>query len=162
MVTAVKIFLTFVCTSTMAVVLAQKPKPVVTKPAIFEKFTPPKLISQLGIRSDTVSVFLEEAKQLVKIPLKVTDGKKNNYTIASYHVQYRRRAVTEDEQTGKVSPIISSVSDFFKETPIPNRWSNILVEQMRVGEELFFYDIVAKDAAGRLMFAPVILIKIKK
>ena len=32
---------------------------------------------------------------------------------------------------------------------------------MRAGEELYFFDIVAKDAQGRLMFAPELRIKVK-
>ncbi|MBK8608629.1 MAG: hypothetical protein IPL84_01380 [Chitinophagaceae bacterium] len=154
MATAVKYILGFALSCTITAATAQKPKPTPAKPAGFQKFTPPKLISLLGINSDTATVFLEEARQLVKIPLKVTDDKKNVYSISSYHLQYRRRAVTEDEESGKVSPIMSAVSDVFRETPLPARWSKILVEQMRAGEELFFYDIVAKDDKGRLMFAP--------
>lgn len=158
--TTIKYFFVVALSFASASVLAQKPKPA-DKPATFQKFTPPKLSSMLGIRSDTSVVLREEAVQLVKLPLRITDDKKNPYTVSSYHVQYRRRGVTEDEGTGKVLPIISTVSDIFKETPLPERWTKILVEQMRAGEELFFYDIVAKDAQGRLMFAPELLIRIK-
>lgn len=157
----VKCFLVALFSISSTLVLAQKPKPATTKPATFQKFTPPKLISILGIRSDTAIVYKEEAIQLVKLPLKVTDSKKNVYTISSYHMQYKRLAVTEDEESGKVSQIFSTVSDLFTETPLPARWTNILTEQIRAGEQLFFYDIVAKDAQGRLMFAPNLTIKIK-
>ena len=142
-----------------SVVLAQNPTPGVTKP--IQKFTPPKLTTTIGIRSDSVTVFREEAVQLVTLPLRVTDEKKNVYTISSYRFMYRRRAVTEDEATGKVTPIVSNVSDLFRETPLPARWKNIIVEQIRAGEELYFFDIIAKDAQGRLMFAPTLSIKIK-
>ena len=74
---------------------------------------------------------------------------------------YKRRAVTEDEQTGKVSPVMSNVSELFRTTPLSGIWLKTLTEQMRPGEELYFYDIVAKDAQGRLMFAPELRIKIK-
>jgi len=116
----------------------------------------------LGIRKDTVSVYVEEAVQLVKLPLKITDDKKNNYTISSYRLMYKRRAVTEDEATGKVTPVISNVSDLFRETPLPTLWIKILTEQMGPGEELHFFDIVARDLQGRFMFAPELLIQIKK
>ena len=142
--------------------MAQKPKPAAGKPATIQKFTPPKLTSMLGIRKDTASVYLEEAVQLVKLPLKVTDEKKNTYTISSYQCMYKRRAVTEDEQTGKVTPVISNVSDLFRETPLSAIWIKTLTEQMRPGEELHFFDIVAKDAQGRFMFAPELRILIKK
>jgi hypothetical protein len=161
--TIVKPVLTVVFLLTLTTILAQKPKPAATteNPATFQKFTPPKLTSMLGIRTDSASVFVEEARQLVALPLKVTDDKKNTYTISSYHVMYKRRAVTEDEETGKVTPIMSSVSDLFKTTPLPAIWIKTLTEQMRSGEELYFFDIVAKDAQGRMMFAPELRIKIK-
>ena len=56
---------------------------------------------------------------------------------------------------------MSNVSDRFNETPLPKLWRNILTEQMKPGEELYFFDIVAKDAQGRLMFAPDLRLKIK-
>ena len=161
MVQVVKILFAVVLSITLTTVIAQKPKPTAVKPTKFQKFTPPKLTSMLGIRTDTATVYREEAVQLVKLPLKVTDDKKNVYTISSYQLMYKRRAVTEDEQTGKVSPVISNVSDLFRETPLPALWIKILTEQMRAGEELYFFDIVAKDAQGRLMFAPELKIKIK-
>lgn len=151
----------FLCLS-LITVPAQNPKPTTAKPKSFQKFTPPRLISMLGIRTDTASVYVEEAVQLVRLPLKVTDDKKNVYTISSYRLMYKRRAVTEDEETGKVSPVMSNVSDLFRETPLPVLWIKILTEQMRPGEELHFFDIVAKDAQDRLMFAPELKIKIKK
>lgn len=161
MVTVVKLFLTVVLSISFATVLGQKPKPATAKPGTFQKFTPPKLTSRLGIRTDTASVYIEEAVQLVKLPLKITDDKNNIYTISSYQFMYKRRAVTEDEESGKITPITSKVSDLFRETPLPALWKKILIEQMRVGEELYFFDIVAKDEQGRLMFAPELLIKIK-
>ena len=158
----VKCILTIVFTLSLTTILAQKPKTAPAKPVTFQKFTPPRLTSMLGIRKDTVSVYVEEAVQLVKLPLKITDDKKNNYTISSYRLMYKRRAVTEDEATGKVTPVISNVSDLFRETPLPTLWIKILTEQMRPGEELHFFDIVARDPQGRFMFAPELLIQIKK
>ena len=138
---------------------AQNTKPATSK--TFQKFTPPKLTTALGIRTDSAVVEREEALQLVTLPLKITDAKKNVYTISSYQVTYKRKAVTEDEETGKVSPIMSNVSQLFKETPLPALWKNILTEQMRPGEELYFFDIIVKDAQGRVMYAPALSIKIK-
>ena len=142
-----------------SIVFAQKPKPVTAKTV--QKFTPPKITSALGIRSDTASVYREEAIQLITLPIKVTDAKKNVYSISSYQFMYKRRGVTEDEETGKVSPVMSMVSDLFRETPLPALWVKIISEQIKPGEELYFFDIVAKDAQGRLMFAPELKIKIK-
>jgi hypothetical protein len=141
---------------------AQKPKPAAAKPVGFQKYTPPKLSSMLGIRSDTATVYVEEALQLVRLPLKVTDDKKNVYTVSSYQAMYKRRAVTEDdEMSGKVTPVMSNVSDVFRTTPLPPLWIKTLSEQIRKGEELHFFDIIVKDAQGRLMYAPDLHIKIK-
>lgn len=161
MLTVVKLVLTVFFSATLMTAVAQKPKST-DKNVKIQKFTPPKLKTQLGIRFDTAYVFVEEAVQLVKLPLKVTDEKKNVYTISSYRMAYRRRAVTEDEESGKVSPIISNVSDLFRETPLPALWVKIISQQIRAGEEIYFYDIVAKDTQGRLMFAPELRIRVKK
>ncbi len=157
----VRFILTFFLCCCLTAVFAQTPKTPPAKPKAFQKFTPPKLTTALGIRKDSATVFLEEAVQLVKLPLKITDDKRNIYTISSYRAMYKRRGVTEDEQTGKVSPVMSNVSELFRTTPLSTLWIKILSEQMRPGEELYFYDIVAKDAQGRLMFAPELRIKIK-
>ena len=74
---------------------------------------------------------------------------------------YKKRAVTEDEGTGKVSPTTSSVAQLFRETPVTTLWQNILSEQLKPGDELYFFDIIVKDTQGRLMFAPDLKIKIK-
>lgn len=157
----VHIFLLFIFSLILTTTLAQKPKPVVAKPAVVQKFKPPKLFCSLGIRSDSAAVSVEEAVQMVKLPLKITDDKKNIYSISSYQLMYKRRGVTEDERTGKVSPTTSNVAQLFRETPVTTLWQDILAEQMRPGEELYFFDIIAKDVQGRLMFAPDLKIKIK-
>ena len=160
----IKLLFTVAFFLTVSVVFAQKPKPKPTtaaKPAGFQKFTPPKLTSMLGIRSDSAIVYREEALQLINLPLRVTDNKKGLYTISSYQVMYKRRAVTEDEKTGKVSPVTSTASDVFRTPKLSPIWIKILTEQMRAGEELYFFDIVAKDAQGRMMFAPELRIKVK-
>ncbi|MEZ5028666.1 MAG: hypothetical protein R2765_07755 [Ferruginibacter sp.] len=127
---------------------AQNTKPAASK--AFQKFTPPKLTTTLGIRSDSVMVVKEEAIQLVALPLKITDDKKNNYSISSYQLMYKRKAVTEDEETGKVTPVVSNVSDLFKVNLLPTIWKNILKEQLKPGDELFFFDIIVKDTQGRI------------
>ena len=162
----VRLIFTVICTLSLSALFAQKPKPVTSKPATakpgsFRHFTQPKLTSMLGIRSDSVTVLLEEAVQLVKLPLKVTDDKKNVYTISSYQAMYKRKGVTEDEASGKVTPTVNPVIDNFKTTPLSPIWIKILTEQLRAGEELYFFDIVVKDSQGRLMFAPELKIKVK-
>src|SRR5436190_22192801 len=85
----------------LVTVQAQKPKTPANTPGV-QKYKPPKLSSTLGIRSDSATVVVEEGVQLIRLPLKITDDKKSPYSISSYQVMYKRRAVTENEETGKV------------------------------------------------------------
>ena len=161
MVSIVRLLLLVCFSALLTTALAQKPKEGSVKPATVQKFKPPKLTCSLGIRTDSATIAVEEAVQLIRLPLKITDDKKSPYTISSYQLMYKRRAVTEDEQTGKAIPITSTVTDIFKTTPLSPIWIKILSEQLRTGEELYFSDIVVKDAQGRLMFAPDLRIKVK-
>jgi len=158
---AAKLILVILFLPILATVQAQKPKTPAAKPPVVQKFKPPKLTSILGNHSDSATVVVEEAVQLVRLPLKITDDKKNPYSISSYQVMYKRRGVTENEETGKVTPITSNVAALLRETPLPELWKKILTEQLRSGEEIFFFDIIARDAQGRYMFAPDLKIKIK-
>ena len=137
-----------------SLVAAQRLKPGKTKDVAVQKFKQPKLKSALGSRSDTVAVSIDEALQLINLPLTITDDKKSSYAISSYQCMYKRKAVTEDEESGKVSPVNSMVVNVFKTTPLSEIWRNTISGQLKTGEEIFFFDIVAKDAQGRLMFAP--------
>ena len=143
------------------VAVAQRPKPGTPKTTGTQKFKPPKLISALGNRSDTVSVSVDEATHLISLPLVITDDKKNSYTISSYQCLYNRKAVTEDEESGKVSPVNSIVAQVFKTTPLSDVWIKTISDQLKPGEEISFFDIVVKDAQGRLMFAPNIKLVVK-
>lgn len=148
---------------TMALsVSAQTPKPQkpVDKPVV-QKFKPPKLYTYLGIRTDSAEVVVEEALQLVRIPLRITDAQKNVYTISSYQLIYKKLGVTENEETGKTSPTTTISSDLFRSTPLPKVWSDNIAAQLKKGEELFFFDIIVKDNAGHLIFAPNLRLKIK-
>ena len=55
----------------------------------------------LGINTNGAAVTKEEAAQLIALPLKITDAKKNAYTIDSYQFLYKRKSVVQDEETGK-------------------------------------------------------------
>ena len=115
--------------STMAI--AQKPKPANT-----QKFVLPKLKIALGSRSDSVlTVSVDEAIDLINKPLTVTDDKKAVYTITSYQCLYKRKSVTEDEESGKVSPVSSMVAQTFKTTPLSAIWIKTISEQLKAGEE---------------------------
>jgi hypothetical protein len=130
--------------------IAQKPKPAST-----QKLVLPKLKTALSNRSDSiVTASVDETIQLVNQPLSITDNRKTVYTISSYQCMYKRKAVTENEETGKASPISSMVVNSFKTTPLSSIWIKTISEQLKAGEEIFFFDIVVKNADGRLMFAP--------
>jgi hypothetical protein len=138
--------------STVAV--AQRPKPGAAKDAGAQKFKPPKLKSMLGARSDTANVSVDEASRLISLPLIISDDKKTVYTVSSYQCLYKRKGVTEDEESGKVSPVTSVVAQVFKTTPLSDVWIKTIGDQLKSGEEISFFDIVVKDTQGRLMFAP--------
>jgi hypothetical protein len=136
------------------IAVAQNIKPVKANTATAQKFKQPKLKSALGSRTDSAVVSVDEAIQLVTLPIVITDDKKISYPISSYQCMYKRKGVTEDEVSGKVSPASSMVINLFKTTPLPELWKKIISEQLQPGEEIFFFDIVVKDTQGHLMFAP--------
>ena len=130
-----------------------------TKPVA--KYKVPKLFTQLGGFRDSVNVSVQEAENIIGQPLRIFDDKKGVYTISSYQFLYRKKGVTENEETGKVTPTTSIVSSRFKITPLPDTWTSQVREQVKPGEELFFFDVIAKDAQGRVMYAPNLKLMVK-
>ena len=118
-----------------------------------QKIKAPKLKTSLGNFSDSVVISVEQAKAILGGSLKVTDEKNNLLTITYYQFLYRRNAVTEDEQTGKLSPTKSMVSDYFTSTPLPEKWTRIISQDLTPGEELYFFDVIAKDSQGRPFYS---------
>lgn len=134
-------------------------KPVATA---VQKFKPPKLYTSLGSKKDTIiTLSIDETIALISQQLAVTDDKKGLYTLSSYQCLYKRKGVTEDEESGKVSPITSIVVQRFSTTPLSEIWRKTISEQLKAGEEISFFDIVVKDAQNRLMFAPGLKIVVK-
>lgn len=126
-----------------------------------QKFKPPKLHTLLDSYKDSTSVSAEEASRIIGLPLKIYDDKKVEYSISSYQFMYRKAGVTEDEQTGKLSPTTTISSDRFKISPLPQLWVNLIKEQVKKGEEFYFFDVIAKDTQGRVMYAPTLKITIR-
>ena len=126
-----------------------------------EKYIPPKTKVYLGTHADSAKLTEEEAKQLIRLPIRIMDDKNTVYTLSSYQFIYKRRIITEDEETGKTSASTSMVADVFKTTPLPDIWITTITDELQPGEELLFFDVVAKDAKGRLFFAPTLKIGIK-
>lgn len=118
------------------------------------KYKPPTLFTQLGIFRDSVKLNINDAVSVINQPLKIFDDKKLAYTVSSYQLMYKRKTVTEDEETGKVTPATSMVASQFTSTPLSEIWVNSVRAQMQPGEELLFFDVIAKDAQGRVMYAP--------
>ena len=137
---------------------AEAQKPVITKIA---KFKPPVVQTFLGINTNGAAVTNEDAAQLIALPLKITDAKKNAYTIDSYQFLYKRKSVIQDEETGKKQSTFTTVADIFKVTPLPKVWIDNLKGSFQKDEELYFFDIVVKDNTGRKFSAPDLKITIQ-
>src|SRR6185312_6255383 len=118
------------------------------------KFKPPVVKSYLGANTNGAAVTKEEASQLIALPLKITDEKKNTYTIDSYHFLYKRKGVVQDEETGKKSVTFTNLADMFKTTPLPKIWIDNIKDGFQKDEELYFFDIIVKDNKNRKFFAP--------
>ena len=120
-----------------------------------KKATPmPKVNTMLGQYKDTVRLNKEEVIQIIGMPLRIVDEKRVVYSIASYHVAYRRKAFVEDEETGKVKPTFSLASERFVSTPLNDIWINSIRSQVQSGEEIIFFDIIVKSPDGKVRFAP--------
>ena len=148
--------LIFIFVSTASSVIAQNP--VITKVA---KFKPPVVQTFLGTRTNGSTATKEEAGQLIALPLKITDAKKNTYIVDSYQFLYKRKSVVEDEETGKKQSTFTTVADRFKATPLPKVWIDNLQGGFQKDEELYFFDIVVKDNNGRIFPAPELRIIIQ-
>ena len=141
-----------------ATLIAAAQKPVIVKVA---KFKPPVVQTLLGVNTNGTAVTKEEADQLVALPLKITDAKKNDYKIDSYQFLYKRKSVVQDEETGKKQSTFTIVSDRFKTTPLPKIWIDNIKGRFQKDEELYFFDIVVKDNTGRIFSAPELKITIQ-
>lgn len=149
-----KIILLFTIFAGVAISSQAQSKSATRTTKLASKYKPPKLITLLSTYKDSAIVNAAEAEHIIAMPLRVLDDKKNVYTISSYQFLYRKKVVTEDEETGRVSPATSIISDRFKTSPLPEQWINKVREQIKAGELLYFFDIIAKDPQGRVMYAP--------
>lgn len=154
----------FVC-SFFSSVAQKTPKKPANKVTAAKGFKPPKLTTTLGIYKDSATIFVEEGLQLIATPLKITDDKGGKYTISSYQFMYKKIGVAveenEDGPTDKTKPTTSISADLFRATPLTKIWINTIQEQLKKGEEFYFFDVIVKDEQGRLMFAPTLKLKMK-
>ncbi|MEP7106686.1 MAG: hypothetical protein ABI760_01865 [Ferruginibacter sp.] len=141
------------------VVLAQKP----TKPGAppGTNYKKPLVKCYLGKATGNTTMKADEAKQIISLPLMITDDKNVNYVISSYQFAYSRTGLTEDEETGKTSAQSDMAADRFTTTPLPAVWQKNIIEGLHKGEELYFFDIIVFDKQGRRFFAPELKISIQ-
>ena len=125
------------------------------------KFKPPVVKTFLGRNSETDTVLIEEANQLINLPLRIIDDKNNAYTVTSYQFMYKKKSVIENEQTGRKEIVFTTVSDLFKTNPLPEIWRTNVGSSLQKDEELYYFDIIVKDKLNRKFFAPELKIKIK-
>lgn len=139
----------------------QAQKPLKKELPAAAKYKKPMVKSWLGKVNGTVTLSADAAKQLVTLPLTVTDDKNINYVISSYQFAYKRIGITEDEVTGKASPQTDMAADRFTVNPLPPVWQKNIIEGLHSGEELYFFDIIVFDKQGRRFFAPELKITIQ-
>ncbi|MFZ1530426.1 MAG: hypothetical protein WAT19_16850 [Ferruginibacter sp.] len=128
--------------------IAQKPA---AKPA--QKFKPPKLTTMLGEYKDSTSISPEKAAEIIALPLKIYDAKKKEYQVSSYQLAFKKAGVTEDEATGKTSPTSTVSAQLFTKTPVSLIWIKTIQAQIKAGDELWFFAVIAKDDKGRVMYS---------
>ena len=132
---------------------AQKKPAKKTETIAVQKFRAPKLQTYIDSYKDSVNVSADEALKIISLPLKIYDDKKNEYIISSYQFMYKKKVVTEDEKTGKITAASSIAADRFKISPLPDLWVNLIKQEVKAGEEFYFFDVIAKDTQGRVMYA---------
>ena len=155
---SLKYFLFTISFTTSAFISFSQDNPVITKVA---KFKPPVVKTFLGTNQNGALVTTDQASQLLSLPLKIIDDKNNEYAIDSYQFLYRRKGVTEDEQTGKAQVSFTIVSDRFFATPLPKVWVDNIKGNLKKEEQLYYFDIVVKDKQGRKFSAPELKITIQ-
>jgi hypothetical protein len=131
-----------VCCTGLFISAAAQQKPA-AKPATavpVTRFKPPMVKSYIDKYSgNTLKLSAEEGKRIIINPLRVADDKNTSYKISSYQFAYKRQGVTENEETGEVSPASDMVAQRFTESPLPDVY----------------------DKQGRLFFAPELKITIQ-
>ena len=132
-----------------------------TKIVKVPKFKPPVVTTYLGVNTNGATVTVDEAVQLIALPLKITDTKNNSYSIVSYGFVYKRKGAVEDEETGLKKISFTTVADKFQTTPLPKVWIDNLKNGFQKDEQLYFYDVLVKDNQDRKFYAPDLKITIQ-
>ena len=125
------------------------------------KFKQPKLTTILGEFKDTMNISPLQAEAVIGALLKVVNTKNEFYTVTSYEFLYKKIVTSEDETTGKPYLTTYIKSALFKISPLPKLWLEAVRELPRPGEELIFFNVIAKDKENRYMYAPNLKLTIK-
>ena len=122
---------------------------------IVPKYKPPVVKTYLGTNTGTGTIItVEEGKKIISLPLTIVNSKNNSYPITSYQFSYNRIGFKQDDSTGETSQQNDMVAARFRDTPLSNIWISTIQDELHSGEELYFFDIVAKDKEGKIFFAP--------
>ena len=143
----------------VANVNAQKPKPTTVK--VIKPIKPIKFISSIGGYKNNDMLPLVIADSIIGLPLKITDEKNKVYEISSYEFLYRKNVMSEDEDTMKTYKTTTARASLFKATPLTDKWLVFVREELKQGEELHFFNVIAKDGKGNVMYAPDLKLTIK-
>lgn len=114
----------------------------------------PVLITTLGAYKDSMILPADEIKKIIGDSVKVYDINGNQFKVTYYQFVYKRKEFNEDEKTGKAIPVNTMVADYFTSTPLPKIWTNTIKDELKSGEEVYFFDIIAKSKSGDVYYAP--------
>ena len=147
------IFIGLFCILNNTFLTAQKTTPTTTPtPPPFKK---PNVKTFWGSTANgTLELPVDSAAKLISQPVRIIDDKNIGYAISSYQFAYKRIGFTEDEVTGKVSSQSEIVANRFYSATLPLVWQNNIIEGLKKGEELYFFDIVAISNLGFRFYAP--------
>jgi hypothetical protein len=142
----------FVCFATNTI--AQNTKPV-------KGIKPIKFKTSIGGYKNNDSIYAVVADSVIGMPLIIRDEKNKTYEVSSYEFLYRQIVTSEIEETGKTYKTTSVRASLFKATPLKKSWLDFVREDLKPGEELHFYAVIAKDGKGNVMYAPDLKLTIK-
>lgn len=131
---------------------------VITK---VKKFKPPVVHTMWGNNKNGAAISTEEAVKILSLPIKIVDEGNHNYTVNNYRFLYRSKSTVDNEQTGKKENSYTVNSDNFTTTPLSKVWIDNIKNNLKPGEQLYFFDILVKDDQGRLFFSPDLKITIQ-
>ncbi len=126
--------LILICTLQANLVFSQRKPGNASKPNVV-KFRPSETHTFLGnISGTSVSATADSVKNVIGLPLIITDKSGYQFQVSSFQFAYTRVGFTEDEQTGKLSPQKTMVSERFNHGVIPEVWANTIREELQSGE----------------------------